>query len=186
MMPPSRLDCPLSLETAQMGNPGEDCKYGKSRLMNRAQEDLKLKSMMAIKQFVQRLDPNVEVCFDSSQWFYREVLGVILAIGDREAHPVETTMEELLERPHYLIDSLQNKLRCQIASLYYWVHQDYPTKTARVHEGSCTDCNCGKGKYEVGESPNRKWCSYPNKQEAFRHMESLGWADVGGCGNCNP
>ena len=72
-----------------MGNPGEDCPYGKSRLMNRAQEDLKLKSMMAIKQFVQRLDPNVEVCFDSSQWFYREVLGVILAIGDREAHPLK-------------------------------------------------------------------------------------------------
>ena len=45
MMPPSRLDCPLSLETAHMGNPGydatisfglpfepEDSQYGEYRL----------------------------------------------------------------------------------------------------------------------------------------------------------
>jgi hypothetical protein len=39
----------------------------------------------------------------------------------------------------------------------YYVYENYPTNTATTHEGSCRNCNEGKGKRGATDTVNGRW-----------------------------
>jgi len=66
---------------------------------------------VAIRQTARRIDPDVEVTIDDSQWFDREVMRVTLTKSGRKTKGFEITMEQALS------PDLRPMLEWQLASL---------------------------------------------------------------------
>ena len=68
----------------------------------------------------------------------------------------------------------------------FWVYENDPTNKARVHRGSCKDCNHGEG-VQPERLPHNRWHGpYTTCADAFAVARSLEKRDTRGCRNCKP
>lgn len=71
----------------------------------------------------------------------------------------------------------------------FYVSRIEPMKRARIHRGSCRDCNDGRGQegqHKTG-SGNTGWSTamtFAEAENVIAHYRMRGWTDIGNCGHC--
>ena len=70
------------------------------------------------------------------------------------------------------------------AAMTYWVYVDDPTNRVRVHRGSCSYCNDGRGMKESRLPDNRWHGPYATEREAIDIALMTGRLDAKGCWFC--
>ena len=66
----------------------------------------------------------------------------------------------------------------------YWVYEDDPTKRVRVHRGTCTRCNNGRG-MKGSRLPDNRWHGpFTILDAAIEKALNTPTSDVAGCGHC--
>ena len=69
----------------------------------------------------------------------------------------------------------------------FYVYENWTIDRARVHKGSCSYCNDGKGVQVADSGRNGKWRGpFVERKTAFDILAKLGRADAGACGKCKP
>lgn len=73
----------------------------------------------------------------------------------------------------------------------YYVYENWTTKQARVHTGSCSYCNRGQGTRRQDSGRNGRWLPSPGipftmREEPFQRAKATGWENVKGCEKCEP
>ena len=66
----------------------------------------------------------------------------------------------------------------------YWVYEDDPTSSVRVHRATCGFCNDGRG-LRGSRRPDNRWHGpFETEREAVTVALGTGRADVMGCRSC--
>ena len=70
----------------------------------------------------------------------------------------------------------------------YWVNEDFPTSTARIHRGECGHCNYGQGRgIRPGKGTSQWHGSFETKGAALAFARTnTKCRDVLSCQTCNP
>jgi hypothetical protein len=70
--------------------------------------------------------------------------------------------------------------------MQYWIYENWTHERARLHIGSCSHCNEGKGSQASSSVRNGQWHGpFDNLSEADRTMAALRRSDSSYCSHCN-
>ncbi len=69
----------------------------------------------------------------------------------------------------------------------FYIYENWTRDRGRIHLGSCSYCNHGKGMHDEDSGANGRWHGpYDDREQTFRIAAALKRADMRPCGTCNP